>query len=337
MVVLAVSWFPWAPKPLAEPGRARLAQAKQEALALNAAGRYPAAEQLSTASLQRAPLDWEFYFIRGVAELYQEKADPAMKDFRRSRQLESSDAAGPLQEGRLWAYFNPDCCREAWEAALARSKGAAAIHIFRQIAAMGVPYPDLLPTIRDLAGQDWDLRLVYLEAVPAADFTKEFAALLADDPAPARSAQPTVSALLALAERKGNSAEIAGLLDRDARLRALAWRTLVRLKAEARDYQGATELALANLQIAVPDLAPPALASAEVGFAREPASIVAGYLQFRAQMAAEKPDDALRTLQALSALPNCPAYVAYLRGKILAGRAQWEAAWQELRTFFRET
>jgi O-antigen ligase len=334
VLVLAVSWLPWSPKALAEPGRARLAQAKNEALALNAAGRYPAAEQLSTASLEHAPLDWEFYFIRAVAELYQEKADPAMKDFRRSRQLESSDPAGPLQEGRLWAYFNADCCREAWEAALTRSNGEAAVNVFREIAAMGGPYPDLLPTIRDLAGLDWDLRLAYLEVVPAADFTKEFAALLADDPALSRAAQPAVSALLALAERKGDSAEIAQLLDRDARMRALAWRTLVRLRAEARDYQGATELALANLQIPVPDLTPPTLAAAEMEFARQPTSVVAGYLQFRAQMAAGATDDALRTLQTLGALPTCPAYVAYLRGKILAERQQWESAWKDLRTFF---
>jgi O-antigen ligase len=330
ILVLGVSWFPWSPKGLAEPGRARLALARQVAMALNAAHRYPAAEQLSTAALQHAPLDWEFYFIRAVAELYQEKADPAMHDFRRARQLESSDPAGPLQEGRLWAYFNPDCCREAWEAALSRGQGAAATGIFREIAALGVTYPDLLPTIRELAGADWDRRLAYLEAAPAADFTKEFAALLADDPSLEKAAEPCANALLALAESKGESARIAPLLERDARLRALAWRTLARLKADAQDFQGATELALAHLQIAVPDLAPPALAAAEVEFARQPTSVVAGYLQFRAQLAAGATDDALRTLQALSALPNCPAYVAYLRGKILAGRAQWDSAWKEL-------
>lgn len=330
---LAVSWFAWAPRSLAEPGRANLARAKQEAMDLNTAGRYAAAEQLTTASLQRAPLDWEFYFIRASAELYQLKPDPAMKDFRRSRQLESSDPTGPLEEGRLWMYFNAECCREAWEAALARVRGGHAIPIFHQITAMAAPYADLLPTIRSLAGADWELRAAYLQIVPAADFTREFASLLADDPSLKTATAPCVDTLLALAEREGDRAEIAQLLERDPRLRTLAWRTLARLKAEAADYEGATELALANLHIPVPDLAPPSLAAAEVEFARRPTSFVAGYLQFRAQVASEQPDDALRTLDALGALPNCPPYVAYLRGQLLAARQQWEAAWKELRPF----
>jgi Flp pilus assembly protein TadD len=68
---------------------------------------------------------------------------------------------------------------------------------------------------------------------------------------------------------------------------------------------------------------------AESRLADDPGDLAAGIALYNAAIAAGRGDQALETLRAMSANPDCPPYVHYLEGQLLEKQHQIEEAWKQ--------
>src|SRR5207245_7432456 len=82
---------------------------------------FPETIAVTTKALEWAPLEWELYFSRAVAEAEMKQTDSALADFRRARFLEPISYELPLAEGNVWLSTQPVLAATAWQEALRRA------------------------------------------------------------------------------------------------------------------------------------------------------------------------------------------------------------------------
>src|SRR5207244_13204063 len=87
------------------PGSVGVANAKQLATIDNRERNFTETIAVTTSGLKWAPLDWELYFSRAVAEAELKQTDNALADFRRARFLEPISYELPLAEGNVWLSY----------------------------------------------------------------------------------------------------------------------------------------------------------------------------------------------------------------------------------------
>ncbi|HMF46076.1 MAG TPA: O-antigen ligase family protein, partial [Candidatus Udaeobacter sp.] len=76
---------------------------------------------LTTRALRWAPLDWQLYLARALAEVELQQTTNAEDDFRRARFLEPIAYEVPLAEGNAWLPYRPAVAVTAWREALRRA------------------------------------------------------------------------------------------------------------------------------------------------------------------------------------------------------------------------
>src|SRR5437899_12716033 len=97
------------------PGSVGVTNAKQLATIDNRERNFTETIAVTATGLKWAPLDWELYFSRAVAEAELKQTDNALADFRRARFLEPISYELPLAEGNVWlSYQQPVLSTTSW-------------------------------------------------------------------------------------------------------------------------------------------------------------------------------------------------------------------------------
>src|SRR5262249_58867514 len=69
---------------------------------------------LTTRALRWAPLDWQLYLARAIAEVELQQTTNAVGDFRRAAFLQPIAYEVPLAEGNAWLPYRPALAVNAW-------------------------------------------------------------------------------------------------------------------------------------------------------------------------------------------------------------------------------
>src|SRR5205807_8802948 len=98
LLVACSSWVVAARGQKLWPGSVGVTNAKQLATIDNRERDFPETIAVTTKALAWAPLEWELYFSRAVADAEMKQTDSALADFRRARFLEPISYELPLAE-----------------------------------------------------------------------------------------------------------------------------------------------------------------------------------------------------------------------------------------------
>ena len=107
LLVVGSSWVVAARGQKLLPGSVGVTNAKQLATIDNRERNFTETIAVTTTALKWAPLDWELYFSRAIAEAELKQNDNALADFRRARFLEQISYEIPLAEGNVWLSSQP--------------------------------------------------------------------------------------------------------------------------------------------------------------------------------------------------------------------------------------
>src|SRR5207237_6512265 len=117
---------------------------------------------LTTRALEWAPMDWQLYFYRALAEVGSKKPLNAIDDFRRARFLEPVAYELPRDEGNAWLSSQPVLAATAWRDAL-RKAGSKRAEVFASmLTAASLRSPQVSKILEGYSLSEPDLALAYL-------------------------------------------------------------------------------------------------------------------------------------------------------------------------------
>jgi hypothetical protein len=340
LLVVGIGWFfAWRDE-LSLPGYIGVANAKTSATIENRGHRYAEAFAAASQGLDWAPLDWQLFFIRGVARLgLRQPAREALADFRRARFLEPSAYELPFAEGEAWLGAQPTFALSAWHEALRRRLTDPA-GLYSQMFPLAKEFDrGVLPGLADFASEDPRLTIIYLESLGGADFTAALQKLLARDPTLAQLNATEKTRLFALWSEREQLDDLQRAVAAHPEWLPFAWPGLARWQAAQGHYEQAWKL-VRRFAVAPPlpnEKSSATIAQLEQEIYANPDDYAAGYALYRAQTSAGKTDDGLGILRHLTARSNAPAYFDYLEAEAWAARGDWQRAWQSWRDFREKT
>jgi O-antigen ligase len=327
---VSVAWLLTWRHDLSLPGRIGIQNAKESAAFANRGYRFAEAVSLCDRGLQWAPLDWQLYFARGVAEVgLRTKNAAALADFRRARFLEPSAYQLPFEEGRAWLGSQPTLALTAWREALRRF-GAQPEKLYSQMFPIAATYdPRVGQSLSQLAGDQPSLTITYLESISGAEFPAAIHELLTRDPALARFDRAQKIKLFELWASRESLDDFVRAVEARPEWLEFAWLGIARYQATRHEFEEAWRLVRRYGETpALPETAATgSLPELEKKFLANPNDYVAGLALFRAQMDGGKIDEALATIRHFTAQPEAPAYFYYLESQSWAAKENWERAW----------
>jgi Flp pilus assembly protein TadD len=311
------------------PGSVGVKILNTRARAFNEADHFEEAIREMDRAVELAALDWQNYFLRGVAYTFSNQPAEAERDFRRARRLEPSIASAPYEEGRMWLYFDPARAKDAWSEALRREPQKNVVYFRRMLADVG-NRTGLRVMMRELAGDRTDLLIEWLLTSSPEEFRTELNRLKAVDGYSSWNSNQLVS-LFSAWLRSGNPAELIQAMEANPEWNAVGWKQLAAAYAAQKDLQRACQT-VRRFQPApaLPDLPERSEVEASREFARSPRDFISGYQLYRAQARSGDWSGALETLDRLAALSDAPSYLASLRADALEHLNRWPEAWNIL-------
>ncbi|HEX4085455.1 MAG TPA: O-antigen ligase family protein [Chthoniobacteraceae bacterium] len=277
-----------------------------------------------------APLDWTLYTDRARREGLHGKILEALSDFRRANFLEPDYAWLPFDEGCYWMKIAPRLAIGPWREALRRCPPERRGEMYAQMngVASGAS-PELRADLAKLGEGDPVLSLITLRGATQAEFPGCLAGILARDPALSRFTVAQRALIFELWFENGQPARMAALLLQNPGLLESGYRSLAEYKASQGDFAGAVAL---MQRFYPPPLLPRVFGishpEAAQRFADNPGDIAAGMSLLHDAEEAGQTAEAIRILGLLAKNPNCPAYVQWLAGGLLAKQNRLDAAWR---------
>ncbi len=293
----------------------------------------------ATTGLVWSPLDWQLYFLRAIGEIGARRPTEALDDFRRARFLEPNSFEVPYQEGLTWLTSEPTLAMTAWREALRRA-GVQRPELYgRMLSAAMQSNPKVYQLLEEFAGGQGDLSLAYLERANAQDFTSAVNRLLENDPSLDKLNPAQKEKLFAFWSERGDLAQLGSLIEKHQDWLPMAWRGEAKYLAGRGDFRGAIELVR---QFGVAPPLPQTASTATIEQLQKdslgnPANYEAGLALYRAQMAANKVDDALVTVRRLTERKDAPRYFHFLEAEAWATKGNWERAWKAREEFDKGT
>ncbi len=335
-LILGLGWFVAWRRDLSWPGYLGVTNAKQAAAFANRGHRYAEGVAAADRGLHWAPLDWQLYFIRGVARVgLKEPPAEALADFRRARFLEPSAAQLPFEEGRAWLGSQPVYVLTAWREALRRRTTDPA-GLYSLMFPLAKEFDvRVLPGLRDLAAGQPSLTITLLENLPGKDFAAALQDLRTRDPALEQFDAAQKTRLFALWSERDSLDDLVRAVGAQPEWEQFAWPGLARWYAQKGEFEKAWELVRQHA-VAPPLPAAPgavSLPELEQKFYANPNDYAAGYALYQAQWQAGRKSDALATARHFTAQPQAPAYFYYLQAQAWADQENWERAWQSWHAF----
>lgn len=285
---------------------------------------------LTSQALKWAPLDWQLYFLRAIAEIGAKKPADALEDFRRARFLEPNAYEIPLAEGNIWISSNPILAATAWRDALRRA-GKDRVGVYGVILR-GAPKDNELITrlLQETALRQPDLTLAYLGEVTGPPFEEMLAQFLKNDPELKSLQEPQKLALFAMWSDRGNQEQLAAAVSAHPDWLEYAWLGMAKYYAAKSDFKSAYELTQRfGEAVALPRLTDNApVGELKKRLAAAPENYATGYALYRRQIDNGQTDDALQTIRHFTERGGSPPYFHYLEAKGWATKSNWERAWK---------
>jgi len=311
------------------PGSVGVSSAKQLSAVADREGNFSEISALTTRALRWAPLDWQLYSARAIAEVELKQMTNAVDDFRRARFLEPIAYEVPLTEGNAWLPYRPVLAVTAWREALRRAGPLRPGVYTSMLSDASLRSPEVSPILEAIGLNEHDLALPYLNRVSDASFNRALAQLLRTDPDLQSFSETEKLALFAVWSERGDPEEISRAIEQHPDWLRYAWLGMAKYKASKNDFRAGYGLTQRYGEpVALPRVATNfSLQDLEKRFAAAPNNHGVGYELYRAQMQNGRVDDALLTARHFSEQPNSPAYFHFLEAQCWAEKQNWERAW----------
>ena len=290
---------------------------------------------LTTRALRWAPLDWQLYSARAIAEVELKQTTNAVDDFRRARFLEPIAYEVALAEGNAWLPSRPVLAVTAWREALRRAGPLRPGVYASMLSDTSLRSPEVSPFLEAIGLSEHDLALPYLNRLSNTSFNRALAQLLRNDPNLQSFSETEKLALFAFWSERGDPEEISRAVEQHPDWLGYAWLGIAKYKATKNDFRAGYELTQRYGEpVALPRVATNfSLQNLEKRFAAVPNNYGIGYELYRAQIQSGRFDDALLTARHFSERPNSPAYFHFLEAQCWAEKQNWERAWNAWRAF----
>jgi O-antigen ligase/Flp pilus assembly protein TadD len=332
LLVSGIAWTAAVQKQALLPGSVGVSVVKQLApVAINGRN-FAAAIALNTRGLEFAPLDWQLYFARALAEIGARRHQLALDDFRRARFLEPTSYEVPLAEGYAWLPIQPVYAATAWREALRRTQ--TEVHRFNVYAGMldkaAIDNPEVGRILQEVGLTQHDLVLAYLSRVKGPQFDQELKRFLKNDPDLHTLTDAEKFAFFSLWAERGDLDELSRQVQVEQKWMPYAWLGVAKYDASKNDFKAACNLIEEyGDAVAMPRLNDGgAVEDLQKRYYANPDNYAAGYSLYREQMKKGRVDDALVTARHFTERPNAPAYFHVLEARAWAEKQNWERAWK---------
>jgi O-antigen ligase len=317
------------------PGSVGVSSAKRLSALADRGREFSETIALTTQALQWAPLDWQLYLARAIAEVELQQTTNAVDDFRRARFLEPIAYEVPLAEGNVWLPYRPVLAVTAWREALRRAGPLRPQVYASMLSDASLKNTEVSSTLEAIGLSERDLVLPYLNRISDASFNRVLAQLLRNDPNLRLFSEIEKLALFTLWSEHGDPEEIARAVEQHPEWLRYAWAGMATYQAGKKDFRAAYELAQRYGEpVALPLVAANlSLQDLEKRFHDAPYHYGIGYELYRAQIQNGRLDDALLTARHFSERPNSPAYFHFLEAQCWAEKQDWERAWNAWQKF----
>ena len=317
------------------PGSVGVSSAKQLSAVADTERNFSETIALTTRALRWAPLDWQLYSARAIAEVELKQTTNAVDDFRRARFLEPIAYEVALAEGNAWLPSRPVLAVTAWREALRRAGPLRPGVYASMLSDTSLRSPEVSPFLEAIGLSEHDLALPYLNRVSDAVFNRALAQLLRNDPNLQSFSETEKLALFSLWSERGDPEEISWAVEQHPEWLRYAWLGMAKYNASKNDFRAAYELTQRfGEPIALPRVATNfSLQDLEKRFAAAPNNYGIGYELYRAQIQNDQVDDALLTACHFSERPSSPTYFHFLEAQCWAEKQNWERAWNAWRAF----
>jgi hypothetical protein len=336
LLVVGASWVVAARGQKLLPGSVGVTNAKQLATIYNRERNFTETVAVTTTGLKWAPLDWELYFSRAIAETQLKQTDNALTDFRRARFLEQISYEIPLAEGNVWLSSQPVLAATAWREALRRAGPERAGVFSNMLSKASLRSREVSRILAELGVSRHDLALPYLARISGAEFNRALGKVLENAPDLSSFSDTEKLALFTFWSERGDAAELSRATTQHPDWLPYAWLGVAKYDASQNDFRAAYELTQHYGEpVALPRITPSAngqsgsdLQQLESRFRAAPDNYAIGYELYRVQMQSGRVDDALMTARHFSERANSPAYFRYLEAQCWAEKQNWERAWR---------
>ncbi len=317
------------------PGSLGVSNAKQLSVVADGEGNFSETIALTTRALRWAQLDWQLYLARAIAEVELQQNKNAVDDFSRARFLEPSAYDVPLAEGNAWLPYRPVLAVTAWREALRRAGPLRPQVYASMLSDASLKNSEVTSALEEIALNEHDLILPYLNRVSDASFNRVLAQLLGKDPNLQSFSETEKLALFASWSERGDPEEISRIVEQHPDWLRYAWASIARYKAGQKDFRAAYQLTQQYGEpVALPLVAANlSLQDLQKHFHDAPYNDGLGYELYRAQMQNGRVDDALLTARHFSQQRNSPAYFHFLEAKCWAEKQDWQRAWNAWQEF----
>src|SRR6266404_676529 len=217
------------------PGSAGVSSAKQLSTVADREGNFSEISALTTRALRWAPLDWQLYSARAIAEVELKQMTNAVDDFRRARFLEPIAYEVPLTEGNAWLPYRPVLAVTAWREALRRAGPLRAGVYASMLSDASLRSPEVSPILEAIGLNEHDLALPYLNRVSDASFNRALAQLLRTDPDLQSFSETEKLALFAVWSERGDPEEISRAIEQHPDWLRYAWLGMAKYQASKND------------------------------------------------------------------------------------------------------
>ena len=298
------------------------------------ADKFEQVDRLAAAGLKAAPLNWVFYYQRGLAEaaLFRSRSE-IERDFGAARYLLPNWPNIYLKEGLVWLRLgDPDTAFAIWQEGMERCPESA-FGLYSDLFGIVRDDAALRERWRELAGDRKRFLLLFLQNADPLEFMIESQRLLEEDPGLQSFTSDDIMTFFHAwysprrqAGHAGNSEETSRLGKNClARFRPRV-RRFSRLQAGVRNggaLRSETEPAAKSIHgDSVAILIRRFRISGNIEHDGLPVAL--------AQIEAGEPDQALNNLKAFETLPEPPPSVYFLEGEIWARKGDWQKAWQAM-------
>ena len=242
LLIVGVSWVVAARGQELLPGSVGVTNAKQLATIYNRERNFTETAAVATTGLKWAPLDWELYFSRAVAEAQLKQTDNALADFRRARFLEPISFELPLAEGNIWLSSQPVLAATAWREALRRAGPERAGVFSTMLSKASLRSPQVSRILAELGFSRHDLALPYLARISGPEFDRALGKILENDPDLNSFTETEKLALFDYWSNRGDAAELARAVEQHPDWLPYAWLGVAKYNAGKKDFRVAYEL-----------------------------------------------------------------------------------------------
>jgi hypothetical protein len=298
-------------------------------------GNFSQALQPASKLLTIAPLDWNGYQARGVAEAASHDKAAAQRDFAIAQYLLPFWPELWWREGVAWMIAGEiDDSFATWGEMFHRFPNAAP-GFYRQMYELIKGDTDLTDRWRVLGRENKQCLLVFFRVAGPVEFRVELNRLLAADPELQLFDSTEKSTLFRAWYERGDKLGLAQALREHLEWERIGWRELARTYGDYADYRSACDIVHKYAQLPqIPDVgSDESLADIEAKARLHPSDASAAAYLCVALAKSGQTDQSLARIQAIRSMPGCPAYVAWLEGQLWEGRDNWKNAWTALAPF----